>query len=201
MSLSSRLALLSLTLTFAACGGASSSGAGAQAGHAEAHACTPETCGKHGHGKHGMGDLCPMQLAGTKVEAMDVEGGVALSFTTTGDVAALRERVRHMAEHHAKKAEHHAKMMAEHHGEPKSAHAKLPGASVSAKDTDGGAMLEFVPKDAAELEALRAGVREKATRLAAGDCPMQAHGNKPEGQAGCPHHQGAGECSCQHHGG
>lgn len=202
MSRLSPVVLVALTLTVAACGGTSSSGAGAKAGDAGAHACTPESCGQHGHGKHGMGDLCPMQLAGTKVEAQDVEGGVALSFTTTGDVNALRERVRHMAEHHAKKAEHHAKMMAEHHGDEAGRHGehkKLPGAAVSAKDAEGGALLEFVAKDAAELEALRLGVREKAARLAAGDCPMQTHGKKPEADAGCPHHPGEG--GCQRHGG
>jgi len=48
-----------------------------------------------------MGGACPMQVPGTTVTATDVEGGVALSFTTsTGDVVDLRQRVRRMAEMH-----------------------------------------------------------------------------------------------------
>src|SRR5688500_1574991 len=47
-----------------------------------------------------MAEMCPMQVPGTTVTAADVEGGVALSFTTTGGVNDLRQRVRGMAEMH-----------------------------------------------------------------------------------------------------
>lgn len=48
-----------------------------------------------------MAAVCPMQVAGTTVAAIDVEGGVGLSFTTTtGDVTVLRQRVRRMAQMH-----------------------------------------------------------------------------------------------------
>ena len=60
----------------------------------------------HEPGRGMMGDMCPMQVPGTTVTSADVEGGVALVFTTrTGDAAELRQRVRRMAEMHN---HHHA---------------------------------------------------------------------------------------------
>lgn len=59
-----------------------------------------------GHKMHGgmmgcsMANDCPMLLEGTTLKAADVEGGASLTFTTTGDVAALRERVHKLAEMH-----------------------------------------------------------------------------------------------------
>jgi hypothetical protein len=50
----------------------------------------------HDHGGKGMS--CPMKVEGTTVRAQDVEGGASLVFTTTGDVAELRERVHAHAE-------------------------------------------------------------------------------------------------------
>jgi hypothetical protein len=57
--------------------------------------------------KHGgmMGDgmmeaNCPMKVPGTSKRAVDVDGGVALEFSTTGDVAEVRRRVARMAEMH-----------------------------------------------------------------------------------------------------
>lgn len=54
------------------------------------------------HDPMAMEGSCPLELAGTSVRATDVDGGAALEFTTTGDVAELRKRVAHMAEMHAK---------------------------------------------------------------------------------------------------
>jgi hypothetical protein len=45
-------------------------------------------------------DMCPMQVKGTQVEAINIENGVAMTFTTTGDVAELRRRVTALAEMH-----------------------------------------------------------------------------------------------------
>jgi hypothetical protein len=47
-----------------------------------------------------MEENCPMKLPGVVVRAQDVAGGASLTFTTSGDVAALRERVRKMAQMH-----------------------------------------------------------------------------------------------------
>lgn len=49
-----------------------------------------------------MGKSCPGMVAGTTVRAVDIDGGAALEFTTTGDVAEVRRRAAHMAEMHAK---------------------------------------------------------------------------------------------------
>lgn len=50
---------------------------------------------------------CPVAVPGTSVAAQDADGGAALVFTTTGDVAAVRQRAREMARMHN---EMHAKM-------------------------------------------------------------------------------------------
>jgi hypothetical protein len=43
---------------------------------------------------------CPFAMPGTQVRAEDTPDGASLVFTTTGDAAAVRSRVRQMAEHH-----------------------------------------------------------------------------------------------------
>jgi hypothetical protein len=50
---------------------------------------------------------CPVAVPGTSVAVQDAEGGAALVFTTTGDVASVRQRAREMARMHN---EMHAKM-------------------------------------------------------------------------------------------
>lgn len=55
--------------------------------------------GAHHRGSGMMAEMCPMQVAGATVSAESREHGAALLFTTTtGDVADLQRRVRHMAE-------------------------------------------------------------------------------------------------------
>lgn len=154
----------------------------------------------HEHGMGMMGDMCPMQISGTTVTSADVEGGVALAFTTsTGDVAELRQRVRRMAEMHKHR---HATggMMMEGHGaggaaseHDHGAAAKpghegggrggmmmggmmMPGATASVEDSEGGARLILRPKDPGRLEALREHARMRADRMAHGECPMMSPG-------------------------
>jgi hypothetical protein len=50
---------------------------------------------------------CPVAVPGTSVAVQEADGGVALVFTTTGDVADVRRRAREMARMHN---EMHAKM-------------------------------------------------------------------------------------------
>lgn len=55
--------------------------------------------GQHEKRSGMMAEMCPMQVAGATVSAESREHGAALVFTTTtGDVADLQRRVRHMAE-------------------------------------------------------------------------------------------------------
>lgn len=151
-----------------------------------------------------MAGMCPMQVPGTTVAAVDVEGGVGLSFTTrTGDVAELRQRVYSMAEMHDQRGGH---MMASHgtpapggdaehqHGAQAGAGHEgddqggmmmgggmmMPAATASVEDIEGGARLILQPKDPAQLGALREHVRMKSQRMAAGECPMRSLGSGGE---------------------
>lgn len=99
-----------------------------------------------------------MQVAGTRVTAQDTQDGVAVVFTTSGDVAQLRERVHEMA------AMHEHMMM------------RAVPSTARAEDIDGGARIVLVPKDAAQLTELRAHVHAHAEQMAAGHCPMMEHG-------------------------
>jgi hypothetical protein len=61
-------------------------------------------CGPHGSGAGQPGGMmqadCPMNVSGTSVQAVDTEGGAALEFSTTGDIAEVRRRVAHLADMH-----------------------------------------------------------------------------------------------------
>lgn len=101
---------------------------------------------------------CPMQVPGTTVTSSNVEGGVALAFTTQGgDVAELRERVQRMTETHP---EHHSGTVM---------------STASSEEIESGARLVLKPQDPAQLEALREHARTHAARMAEGDCPMMSH--------------------------
>jgi hypothetical protein len=76
---------------------------------------------------HDMADTCPMAVEGTAARAEDVQGGAALSFTTTGDVeggarliltprdpADLPELRQHAREHAEKMASGQCPMLAMH---------------------------------------------------------------------------------------
>lgn len=103
---------------------------------------------------------CPLQIPGTTATSFNVEGGVALAFTTQGgDVAELRERVQRMTETHH---QHHSG----------SVMGMAPPSTASSEDIEGGARLVFRPQDPAQLEALREHARTHAARMAEGDCPM-----------------------------
>ena len=141
---------------------------------------------------------CPMKVPGTSMHAVDVEGGAALEFSTTGDVAEVRRRVAHMADMH-----NHGGMM---HGEGMMGggmadggmmqgkgmmgggmadggmmegkgmmgggmmHGGMMHADARAEDMPQGARLIFTPKDPKELEALRAETKEHAEH----GCPMMS---------------------------
>ena len=145
--------LVVTSLLLLACGGSKSQPAAPQPAPTEAHA-------------QGMGGMCPMEVAGTKVAVDDTQDGVAITFTTTGDVAQLRERVHHMAGMH----EH---MM--HGGSGDMDQMKMAPSSARAEDVDGGARIVLTPADPAQLADLRTHVREHAAQMASGHCPMMEH--------------------------
>jgi len=141
---------------------------------------------------HGMGQdmsaSCPMAVEGTTARAEDVEGGAAMAFTTTGDVAELRRRVAHMAEmHETHHGEGHGAMMqGGEHGGMMGEGMKMPPATARSEEIEGGARLVFIPKDPADLPRLREHAHEHAEKMASGQCPMM-HGH---GGPGAPeaHH-------------
>ncbi|MEN9580747.1 MAG: hypothetical protein RJA21_313 [Gemmatimonadota bacterium] len=162
-----------------------------------------------------MKGKCPMQVSGTTVASVDVEGGIGLSFTTTaGDVGELRKRVRGMAEMHNQPGGH---MMASHSASAPGADAehqhcaqavpsregggrgdmmtgggmKMPATTASSEDIGGGARFILHPKDPSQLGALRQHVRMKEQRMAAGgECPMMSLGSGGESAPANPGHAG-----------
>ncbi len=162
-------AVIGLAAMVAGCGGGSS-GSGDSTHHGSMHSESTHTESHHGTGGMAMDDMCPMQVAGTTVAATDVEGGVALGFTTSsGDVSELRRRVTHMAEMHNQ--EHAAGRM-------------MPAATASAEDAEGGARMILRPTDPAQLDALREHAHTHAERMSHGECPMMAEGGGGHGMHG-----------------
>jgi hypothetical protein len=139
---------------------------------------------------------CPMAVSGTSVQAEDVEGGAALVFITTGDVDALRERVRNMAarrESEAMRPESQQTGMRETmrpgSAEDPTAGAKsgddlesgaggelqrMPEVDTRVEDIEGGAQLLIIATNAADLDTVRANTQQQAQQLTAGECPMAA---------------------------
>ncbi|HWU90809.1 MAG TPA: hypothetical protein VN253_26265 [Kofleriaceae bacterium] len=108
-----------------------------------------------------------MAVSGTNVSVQETADGIALSFTTTGDVAELRQRVRAMAEKHEQGMS----------GEMGSGGGGMMVPSTArVEDVDGGARISFTPNDPAQLAELRDHVREHAAHMASGHCPMMGDG-------------------------
>jgi hypothetical protein len=184
-------------------------GHGAAHGHGAGHGHgTGKTHGAghaHGHGASGgmMEGMCPMKVPGVAVAASDVDGGASVSFTTTtGDVNELRARVRRMAEKHEHMGDkHRAGDGKPHQGHDKAAtggpdhaggkHGMMHGcmmgkpggmhaATMTVEDIEGGARVILKPRDAAELQALRAHVQKCRERMQSGECPtMGGHAGAP----------------------
>jgi len=161
-----RLCVVTTTMLLYACGGSKSEPTAPQP--------TPSVAQTHG-GTASAGGVCPMDVSGTKVAVDDTADGVAIRFTTTGDVAQLRQRVHAMADKH----EHmmHGGMMGSGgmgpgHGGGPGHMMKMVDSTARAEDIEGGARIVLTPKDPAQLGDLRAHVREHAARMASGHCPM-----------------------------
>ena len=178
--------LLGAVLSAASCASSPPSTQHAQAEASDCPHAHGSSCGPKGSGAMMEGGMmeasCPMKVPGTSMHAVDVEGGAALEFSTTGDVAEVRRRVAHMADMH-----NHGGMM---HGEGMMGggmadggmmegkgmmgggmmHGGMMHADARAEDMPQGARLIFTPKDPKELEALRAETKEHAEH----GCPMMS---------------------------
>lgn len=160
-----------------------------------AAAATPDPGAADASGE--MAEHCPMQVSGTTARAEDVEGGAAIVFTTSGDVAELRRRVAHMAEMHERRGgEAHGRgmgMMGGPHshagqsgeaGGPAQQGASpggmgmrgrmMPPATARSEAIEGGARLVLTPRDPADLTRLREHVAQHSQMMEAGHCPMMA---------------------------
>lgn len=115
--------------------------------------------------------MCPTDLPGATVTAEEVEGGAALVFTTrAGDVAALRDEVREMADMNNQNRLD-GKPMGRGTGGLVPGGMMIPATTASAEDIEGGARLVFEPKDISQVEAIRDQARVRAARMATGECP------------------------------
>lgn len=117
---------------------------------------------------------CPAAVPGTKVVTADVEGGIALIFTTTGDVNELQRRARAMATHH----NHRQHMGGRGRGPGRGPGmglgppANMPIATRTVQDLPTGTRIIVKPDDPTRLEALRQSVRAYAQSMQKGTCPM-----------------------------
>jgi hypothetical protein len=155
--------------------------------------------------QHAMSADCPMHVQGTSVQAEDVEGGVALVFVTTGDVGALRERVRNMAATHEAHGMHsESRADTQETMRPESTDAATAGAKIGdaddgvsaggmpqdstarpatammevdtrVEDVADGARLVLIATNPTDVEALRIETGQHAQRMSAGDCAMTPH--------------------------
>lgn len=173
MTISSRAVFVAVTMAVMACGGSKPPSTEPTANQAASR-----------QGPGTPAGMCPMQVPGTQVSVEDTSDGVAKVFTTTGDVAELRRRVRHMAERHERMSNHHAMgpgragpgMGAGPMGGHKHMMGHVVPSTARVEDIDRGARLNLTPKDPTKLAELRVHVREHAARMASGQCPMmQAH--------------------------
>lgn len=119
---------------------------------------------------------CPMNVPGTKVTAVDTATGETLEFTTTGDVAALRSKVRQMADmhnqHHAAGGTHDGMMQGGMMGSGKGMEGKVkvPPSSATATDIENGASIALTPIAPADLQQLQTAVRTHAKHMEQDGC-------------------------------
>ena len=98
-------------------------------------------------------DLCPMTVPGTAVRSEAIDGGTALVFTTPGDFAELRRRVRTLVRMHGLRVGEHDTLVA------------------TTDDLPTGARLNIRPLDAAKSTRIHDYTSQRAVELARGSCP------------------------------
>lgn len=122
-----------------------------------------------------MGAECPLCAhlpGGASVRSEPIDGGVALTYTTSSpeDVAALRAQVQHMAAMHERRrgpgatSRRGARM----------GRMRMPPSSARAVDVEGGARLELRALDGDDVGALRAHVEQMR------QCPVMASAAEAE---------------------
>jgi len=147
---------------------------------------------------------CPLIVPGTQVRSEETQDGASLIFTTSGDVEAVRNRVRLLAEHHNASALDGGSMKG--HGMAHGMYAmtdagvpphrnwgegRMAGGHRRYHDTEGGLMvwvpsqasfdnvpggarLTLVPASVEDLQPLRARTRWHAQQMTTGPCAGSA---------------------------
>jgi hypothetical protein len=122
---------------------------------------------------------CPLGVMGASVAVEDTPNGVALVVVSVGSSpngssVVLRQRARDAAQLHGPfgrlgKGHHGRHQTGGHHG----LHAfALPKAHATATDVERGARIEIVPEYPGDLDALRAGVRVRASKMTRMPCDL-----------------------------
>lgn len=190
------LSLLLLGPLLGACGGSRGSGAGAdttpQPDESAGTPSVPEappgappessvmgSPATPGASTPGMGTdagPCPMQVPGTTVESLDTEDGAGLMFRTSGDLDALRQKVRAMADMHNRMhgaagrmgttegAPGHGGRHDHGAGAVQQTHPMVPS-NAAVQEVEGGIILLLTPRDPAQLDALRAHADQMARHM------------------------------------
>jgi hypothetical protein len=142
-----------------------------------------------------MKKMCPMQVEGTTRQVVKLENAVAMDFTTTSDVAELRQRVQKMAKKHEKmhseggmkgQQGEKGKMMKGQMTEEQKQMRKqmmqmMTDVTVATTQIDGGTRMTFTPKDATKADSLYQMMQKHSQMMdEKGQCPMmQMMGDEP----------------------
>lgn len=104
-------------------------------------------------------DLCPMTVPGAVVASQSIDGGTAFVFTTSGDVAELRRRVRTLARLHGQRV------------------LGPRGATllVATDDLERGVRLNIRPLETSRAREIQERGSRAAVLLAQGSCPAVAN--------------------------
>jgi hypothetical protein len=122
---------------------------------------------------------CPMQVEGTRVQVADIEGGAALTFTTTSDVPDLRRRVEQMAQMHQQR---HGAARGGGMGQQGGMGMGHVAVQTRVEPIEGGARLIILAEDRAEIAQVQQHARMMAGHMERGDCPMMQDQGMMRGQ-------------------
>ena len=121
-----------------------------------------------------MKAMCPMEVPGTQVSAVDEVNGSTMTFTAQVQVAELQRRVHAMVkmhnQHHASGDTHDGKHMGGMMGGGHKPGGMMPPSHATAFDLEHGASIKLMPNYAADLPTLQAAVRMHAQRMQQSGC-------------------------------
>ncbi len=203
-----RIAVVALTVTIAACAGARSE-QGSPSSREDRNAATASSDAARAvagaqaapSAAQDMSAICPMDVPGTTAAASDTADGEAITFTTTsGQVDELRRRVHALADMHNQHMSAAPAVTA-----PGGAPGTTPGAAegtgsgagesamahhpdhgmmshsrAMVEDVDNGARVSISASDPAHVDQLRSAVRAHAMQMSRAGCGM-AHPAGPRG--------------------